>query len=345
MKVGFKFFLSFVLVSLGLIFVLTPTAKAQEIYKCDLAQQSSFTLSMSPQSFEQGETVIFDISANPDAFDCSGGSIYLCIDRLETTTDVFCSDRRKIELDNNCSANFEVNNLNYNSELNTHTAELVDGVLVGATNICSNAVGFEVTNLEPPAEECQGLGDDCCVNLDGTCMFPGESCCNICSEPAGLYCDPLTLTVNNYFECGYAGQICCPDEPHCATGGLMPSNPNDLNNCTCITEPPPKVAELKCTKDGVEGINTAIGCIPIENRTDMMAFFIAWSIGVSGGTGLLLIVYSAFLFLISNGNPQRVQAAKEALLSALSGLVLLILAVYLLKVIGIDILEIGQLGR
>jgi hypothetical protein len=100
-------------------------------------------------------------------------------------------------------------------------------------------------------------------------------------------------------------------------------------------------------RDGVggvaKGIDTAIGCIPVlgENGTQgITRFILQWGIGIAGGIALLLILYAGFLIMTSSGNPQRVQAGKELLGAAVSGILLLIFSTFILRFVGVDILGI-----
>jgi len=99
-------------------------------------------------------------------------------------------------------------------------------------------------------------------------------------------------------------------------------------------------------KEGCPGdaINTAIGCIPVDSQSGFIGFVLRWAIGIGGGIAFLLIVIAGFIVLTSGGNPQRLQAGKELLTSALSGLLLLIFSIFLLRLIGVDILKIPGFG-
>jgi len=55
------------------------------------------------------------------------------------------------------------------------------------------------------------------------------------------------------------------------------------------------------------------------------------------------MVLGAIQILTSAGNPDKVKAGKELITSALSGLLLVILSIFLLKLIGVDILHIPGL--
>jgi hypothetical protein len=50
------------------------------------------------------------------------------------------------------------------------------------------------------------------------------------------------------------------------------------------------------------------------------------------------------MIMTAAGNPERLKAGQELLTSALSGLVLLVLSIFVLRFIGVDILQLGQFG-
>lgn len=103
------------------------------------------------------------------------------------------------------------------------------------------------------------------------------------------------------------------------------------------SQPPPDNSDVLC---GQGSIDTAIGCIPVQNLQGFAEFFVGWFIGIAGGVAIVLMIYSGFLISTSSGNPKQVAAGKELLTAAISGLVLLIMSAYILKLIGIDILGI-----
>ncbi len=92
------------------------------------------------------------------------------------------------------------------------------------------------------------------------------------------------------------------------------------------------------------GIETAIGCIPVATPQDFIAFVLRWAMGIAGGIALALIGYAGFMIITSMGNPQRLQAGKELLTSAVSGLMLLLFGIFALRFIGIEILKIPGFG-
>lgn len=97
--------------------------------------------------------------------------------------------------------------------------------------------------------------------------------------------------------------------------------------------------------NGKEGINTAIGCIPIENSDALIGFILRWAIGVGGGIAFLLIVLAGFQITTSSGNPDKLKAGQELMTSAIAGLILLIFSVFILRIIGVDILGLPGFGQ
>ena len=93
------------------------------------------------------------------------------------------------------------------------------------------------------------------------------------------------------------------------------------------------------------GINTAIGCLSVlDNQNAFLADILKWAVGIGGGIAFLLIVYAGFMIMTAAGNPERLKAGQELLTSALSGLVLLVFSIFILKFIGVDILGLNQFG-
>lgn len=86
-------------------------------------------------------------------------------------------------------------------------------------------------------------------------------------------------------------------------------------------------------------INTALGCVPVD-----MNQFIMWLLpvlfGISGGIAFLLMVYGFILVTLSKGDPKKVQGAKETITSAITGLLLSIFSIFILRLIVTGILKL-----
>jgi hypothetical protein len=107
---------------------------------------------------------------------------------------------------------------------------------------------------------------------------------------------------------------------------------------TFFTTSSPVFALNNLCADGVS-VDTALGCVPVQ-----MDKFIAWLLpylfGIGGGIAFLLMIYGFILMTTSNGDPKAVEGAKETITSAIIGLLICIFAIFLLRLITIDILKI-----
>ena len=90
-------------------------------------------------------------------------------------------------------------------------------------------------------------------------------------------------------------------------------------------------------------INTAIGCIPFGNQNALISWILRWGFGIGGGIAFILIVIASFQIMTSSGDPNRLKAGQELLTSAIAGLIMLIFSIFILKVIGVDILRLPGL--
>jgi hypothetical protein len=118
------------------------------------------------------------------------------------------------------------------------------------------------------------------------------------------------------------------------------------NTKAAVAPPQPSYTvqeNLKCNSD--TGINTAIGCIPFNDETALMRFLLRWFIGISGGIGLIMIIYAAILIITASGNPDKVKAGQELMTAAIGGVVFLIFSVFILRIIGVDIFGLPSFGR
>lgn len=130
--------------------------------------------------------------------------------------------------------------------------------------------------------------------------------------------------------------------------------PDDLNNpasCKCIKEKielknfcekianPNERAECdSCSHE--RGVWSALGCIDFTLLGFIKNTLLGWGIGLTGIISMFCIIYSAFVLQTSGGNPEKIKKAKERLTACIIGLLLIIFSVFILKIIGIDILKI-----
>lgn len=98
---------------------------------------------------------------------------------------------------------------------------------------------------------------------------------------------------------------------------------------------------------GDNSIDTAIGCISTSVEAGPNSFFgsvITIAVGLGGGLALLLMLYGVFIVTTSAGIPDKLKEGQEIITSAISGLIFIVLSVFLLNLIGINILGIPGLN-
>lgn len=148
----------------------------------------------------------------------------------------------------------------------------------------------------------------------------------------------------------------------CAIG--YPSNINDPN-CTCldvsnITPTPIETLRKMCSdyfsgsKDfgncmncaNSAGVWTSLGvCAYGDFGRFIQETVFKWGIGLAGIFAFLCIIYASFLLQTSRGNPEKIKKAQELLTSCIMGLMLIIFSVFILKLIGVDILQLPNFGK
>ncbi len=171
--------------------------------------------------------------------------------------------------------------------------------------------------------------------LDYCCPWPyvpitnssGQVCCG------GLGICNLTTALSS---------IRCPATAPCdvATNTCLAINPPPAPSTSTPTQTTPSIAppiyQGKCSLDHVD---TALGCLPTDPIIFVTAFF-PWALGIAGTAAFFLIIFGAFQHITAAGNPEQMQKAQELIVSALTGLVIIIFSVSLLKIIGVDIFKL-----
>jgi len=158
-----------------------------------------------------------------------------------------------------------------------------------------------------PTEKCRTRIDACPSGYD-----TGTSCISYTTEPACIAAGPfpcIAVSIGEPFK---------PTECPC---------PRAWTEKFCEENPP---------------LETALGCIP----TQPLGFISAFQgvlVGMGGGIAFLMMIIGAAFVLTSQGNPERVKRGKEVFTGGIVGLLFIIFAVFILRLIGYDIL--GLFGR
>jgi len=168
----------------------------------------------------------------------------------------------------------------------------------------------------------------------------------------------LAKNAPNTFDCRWQTR----NGGSCVVGGKTcdKNHTTDPAKCSSVLDKTAckQVVDVPCIADTVDSkrywcddertkLWTAIGCVPVmgvEGKYNFLNFVIQWAIGIGGGIAFLLIIYSGFMIMTASGSPERLQAGRELLTSAISGLILLIFSIFILKFIGVDILGLNKFG-
>lgn len=100
----------------------------------------------------------------------------------------------------------------------------------------------------------------------------------------------------------------------------------------------------KCVACSSNGIWTSIGCVKNDLSSFIQDTVFGFGIGLAGGFSLLCIIYAAFMMQSSQGNPEKLKKAQEMITSCIMGLMLIIFSVFILRLIGVNILKIPGFG-
>ncbi len=247
------------------------------------------------------------------------------------------------------------------------------GESTGLTGICKSTIlGCGDGFMRDGSEGCN-FGESCCVTQGVECGLAGGECAlimhNICPD---VY-DPTPVGGWGELGCGAQEACCRPLPAGCESVGVDLSCssgytpcPEGAGRCCIDTNDCPifdpgwngDVPEVKVpifcvgddpsdtTTDSDSGkLATAIGCIPIDTGQEFISFILRWAIGIAGGIAFLLILFAGFQIVTSSGDPKRLQSGRELLTAAIAGLMLLILSVFILRLIGYDLLGLPGFGQ
>jgi len=135
------------------------------------------------------------------------------------------------------------------------------------------------------------------------------------------------------------------------SGGIPPGI-ELLTNLINVIDPTPSIGG-DFMIDGATGpdycedgtsLATAIGCIPTDSYSALFAKLLGFSIGIAGGIAFLMILVGGLKVLMSTGNPEKLEEGKDQIQSALVGLMLVIFSVFILQLIGVEMLHIPGFG-
>jgi len=213
------------------------------------------------------------------------------------------------------------------------------------TEACSD--GWKIVcgyNMDGEYEDGDFRGSCSCAKLANNEESSSSGFCGNCYEAddgtfkAGTDSCKNGLKAQCHDGQGSPGVIECS----CTVAGIIEENAADntsyqtrLLNATTITSTT-HIYDPTCNGSG---ISTAFGCIPYDSGK-FATKFLQVLFGIGGGIAFLLMVYGFILVATSSGDEKKLQAAKETITSAITGLLVSIFALLLFRLIAVNILKI-----
>jgi hypothetical protein len=220
----------------------------------------------------------------------------------------------------------------------------------GTMNSCDTANGYDV------GDECAMAPDqmtvDGCQSRTFTCVSTNQppdtapvphqcnttGVCTPCADPQhqdcnfGSYdsCFSVCQSGGTHWACGLNG--CEPQKD-----GQYSSQVQCFSNCGAVEQHFTGGCNTTGGK-GDDGVLTAVGCIPINLLDRLTSFFLVWLLGIGGGVAFLTFLVAGFQIITSSGDPSKLANAKSLLMSSISGIILLVFSIFLLRVIGVNVL-------
>jgi hypothetical protein len=150
------------------------------------------------------------------------------------------------------------------------------------------------------------------------------------------------------------GQLCLD--------GSTPSteDPNEIakGNCRCMSKAsftteddfcsrlkePAEAAKCVSCATQEKGVWTAVGCINYDFSSFVTNILFKMGVGLGGMIALGCIVYASVVLQTSQGEPEKIQHARELITSCIIGLLLIIFSIFILQFIGVQLLDLNQFG-
>jgi hypothetical protein len=146
-----------------------------------------------------------------------------------------------------------------------------------------------------------------------------------------------------------SGDQWCSSQGYCVTGEAESPQPHPFNllqpKCCRIDnnmevacsafDPSNGAADLQYMK----GIVTALGCFPTQPKA-IVEWLLKYALMFAGAIGFLLMLYASFQIMTSSGDPEKLKAGQQLLAAAITGILIIVFAIFILRYIGVTILQI-----
>lgn len=126
---------------------------------------------------------------------------------------------------------------------------------------------------------------------------------------------------------------------------------NDLSKIISLLSGNSKGAQLPCNSAKAyvsnpldcPSLDTAIGNIPLD-PIGFISKLLAIVLSIAGIAAIIILIYSGYRLLLSRGDKEKVQQARDKITSTVVGLIFIVFSLVLLSVIAHDILKIPGFG-
>lgn len=176
----------------------------------------------------------------------------------------------------------------------------------------------------------------CCLFFTSNVTHVFASCdvlhVNSCPTRLPAYCSGAGVGLARRVTCCTTHVECNSQPPTYQTQGTTAGQPASTQQ---------HFSALGPTGDCVQ---TAIGCIPFTASGFVEKLFPLF-ISFGGAIAFLLILFGGVQMMTSAGNPEKLAGGKELIVSAITGLLLIIFSIFILRIIGYDILHIPGFGN
>lgn len=189
--------------------------------------------------------------------------------------------------------------------------------------LCTNTISTACQSSFAAGQVASGREDELCAALG----YALSTAFSVPSFGFQIACVAFTQPILSGISGLTTTPATCDSGLRCSTSGICEKVPTVTNY------------DPKCYGRFGEGVKSGLGCLP----TDPQAFIntaTPWAIGISSGIAFLLGLYGALMIVISAGDPEKMQAGKEIITSAVAGLLLIVFAVFILRIIGVDVLKL-----
>ena len=222
------------------------------------------------------------------------------------------------------------------------TYGVVRGDCIGSDSPPDPEIGY--WNDNNVCRECiRGSMPDCKFTTLADCRASTSSTSKFkCVDKACVQCGVNETGCVDSFEC----QATC-EAPITSNNECTKDSQCFSNNCNEDTGECEKgVTSIVCSARGSGNYvcRTAIGEINTNPQT-FSRNILRLVLGFAGGILLLMIILNGYKFMTSQGDPEKIKDAREGIIAAIAGILLIIFSLSILQLITVDIIGIPGFSR